>query len=74
MHKLCGPYVIALLIQMPICQWYMGRLVVKNGHYNDMCYNKIGLMYSKYRHGCGLNSEHNWEGLFGCLKGKIIFI
>ena len=25
--------------------WYMARLIVKNEHQNDTCYNEIGLGY-----------------------------
>ena len=42
-HKVCGPYAVTLLYRTPIFEWYMARLVVKNGHQNDTCYNAIGL-------------------------------
>lgn len=41
--KICGSYVVTLLVCTPIIDWYMVRLVVKSGHYKDTCYVEIGL-------------------------------
>ena len=32
----------SLLIQTPIFEWYMARLVITNGHANHACYKEIG--------------------------------
>ena len=37
------PYVVTLLHQIAIFEWYMARLVVMKGHQKDTCYNDIGL-------------------------------
>lgn len=37
--------------------WYMARLVVKNGHQQDMCYYELGSVLKKLYH----STEHNWE-------------
>ena len=37
-------YVVTLLDHMLIFHWYMARLVVKNGHQNDICYNETTLI------------------------------
>lgn len=31
-----------LLNQTPIFQWYMAKIVMMKGHYNDTCYDEIG--------------------------------
>lgn len=41
---ICEPYVIILLNQIPIVHEHrMTRLVMKNGHEDDMCHDEIGL-------------------------------
>ena len=40
--KICGPYVVTLLVCTPIFDWYMVRLVVKSRNYKDTCYVEIG--------------------------------
>jgi hypothetical protein len=37
-------------MQMPILEWYTARLMVKNGHQKDMCYDEIGLCAQISRH------------------------
>ena len=32
----------SLLIQKPLVEWYMGRLVITNRHKNHTCYEEIG--------------------------------
>ena len=67
----CGPYVVTLFTQTPILEWYMARLVLKNGHWNDMCYDEIQLCAQNSRHHSRFNSVHiYWEGLFDRLKRK----
>ena len=47
----------------------MARLVVKNGHQNDICFYEIGLCAQNYRHHSRFNTEHhNWEGLSDGLR------
>ena len=41
--KLCGHFVVTLLDGMPMLEWYMARLIGKNGHQREMCYIEIGL-------------------------------
>ena len=48
MYIVCGPYVVTLLNWTPIFDWYMARLVVKNGQQRDMCYDEIGLCAQGY--------------------------
>ena len=43
MQLVHGPYVVIIRNWTPIFKWYMARLVGKNGHQKDMCYNEIGL-------------------------------
>ena len=38
-----GPSVVTLLNWTPIFEQYMARLIVKNGHQKDTCYNEIAL-------------------------------
>ena len=41
--NLCGHFVVTLLDGMPMLEWYMARLVGKNGHQRQMCYIEMGL-------------------------------
>jgi hypothetical protein len=37
------PYMVTLLIRTFIVVWYMSRLLVKNGHKKDTCFNEGSL-------------------------------
>ena len=39
--KFCGPYVVISLNWTSTFEWYIARLVVKNGHQKDTCYSEI---------------------------------
>ena len=42
-NKICGFYVVTLLNRTSEFEWYMARLVVKNGHYKNTCSDEIRL-------------------------------
>ena len=41
---------VILLNQTFTVEWYMARLVVKNGHQKDMCHNEGGVCAQNYYH------------------------
>lgn len=43
MKKVRGPCVVTLCDRIPPFEWYMARLVIKNGHQQDMCHYHVGL-------------------------------
>ena len=64
-------YVVTLLDHMLKLHWYMARLVVKNGHQNDRCYDETTLTIpisvwgtnSRNTHYFFWVNSHNWWGL-----------
>ncbi len=41
--KVCESYVVTLLDDTFVFEWYMARFVVKSGYQEDMCHEGIGL-------------------------------
>ena len=53
-------------------EWDMARLVAKNGHQKDMCYNENEIDCSKSRHHPKFDSRYDWKGLYNHFKRKRI--
>ena len=47
--KVSGPYVVAFLNLTSIYEWYVARLIVKDGHQNDMLCKGIKLCAQSIR-------------------------
>lgn len=68
--KLCGPYAATLLNWTLIFEWYIARLVVKNGQQKDMGFERLDyypqnmLKFNISR----FNSEHNLEHVLSFKK------
>ena len=69
----CGPYTATLLNWTVIFEWYIARLVLKNGQQDWVMrldyYPQNVLKFNVSR----FNSEHNLEGLYYHLRKKTIF-
>ena len=55
-------YVFNLLNCTPILEWYIIRLVIKNGHPEDMCYKNEFYAKKNYLTIIGLIMNTNWVG------------
>jgi hypothetical protein len=68
--KYVGLHVVTFLHRMPIFEWYVARILVKNKHRKKTLCDEIGLCGSE---SYMVESEHIWKGLCDHLKRTRIF-
>lgn len=66
----CGPNMVTVLHWTPIFEWYMARLLGKNGHPKIMPYDGIDLCAQNVNSIEGFIVNTNWEGLCDYLKRR----
>lgn len=62
---------VTLLAWTPIFEWYLPRLLGKNGHHKIMPYDEIDLCAQNVDSIEGFIVNTNWEGLCDHLKRRI---